>query len=176
MSELEPSVVDKVLLALVASSGAPEEAYVRLTEEGIDLPVDSLTEIRLAHPERYSQLDKQYGHNLEVEVVLRARQNALRASDLEDKALAKVEEALGAPKIDNKDLAQLLRATADVKAKSVDKALALTGRPTDGKRSETDMGQLLKVLVDRGVFTVAAPPPPRQIDAEVQVEPDVEVA
>jgi hypothetical protein len=166
-TELEPSVIDKVLLAIVASGGSPEDAYVRLVEDDIDLPVEALVEIKREHPERYRQLDEQYGRSLEIEVVLVARQNALRSSEIERKALDRVDEALDADKLDSKDLAQLLRATADTKAKSVDKVLALTGRPVDGKTNETDMGQLLKVLVDRGVFNVAEP---KKVDAEAQVE------
>lgn len=167
--DLQPGVVDKVLLALVASNGSPEEAYVKLTEEGIDLPTESLTQIKLEHPERYRQLEDQYGRDLELEIILRARQNALRASEIEATLM---EDML---KAGEREKPQALRAIADVKAKSVDKALALTGRPTDGKQAQTDMGQLLKVLVDRGVFTVAAPPP-KKIDAEAQVEAEVEVA
>jgi hypothetical protein len=75
--------------------------------------------------------------------------------------------------VGDREKPQALRAIADVKAKNVDKVLALTGRPVDGKTNETDMGQLLKVLVDRGVFTVAAPAPPKQVDAEVEVEREV---
>jgi hypothetical protein len=169
MTELEPSVVDKVLLALVESSGMAEEAYVRLTEQGIDLPAESLTEIKLAHPERYRQLDDQYGRKLETEIILRARQNALRATEIEATLM---EDMLNAGE---REKPQALRAIADVKAKSVDKVLALTGRPTDGKGGgEADMGQLLKALVDRGVFNVA-PPEPKRVDAEAQVEAEVEV-
>lgn len=168
--DLEPSVVDKVLLAIIASNGSPEDAYVKLTEEGLDLPIESLTEIKLSHPERYRQLDEQYGRNLELEIILRARQNALRASEIEAQLMEDMTS------VGDREKPQALRAIADVKAKSVDKVLALTGRPTDGKRAESDMGQLLKVLVDRGVFTVAAPAPPKQVDAEAHVEADVEVA
>jgi hypothetical protein len=167
MMDLEPSVVDKVLLAIVASSGSPEDAYVKLTEEGIDLPIESLTQIKLAHPERYRQLDEQYGRSLELEIILRARQNALRAVEIEAQLMEDMTT------VGDREKPQALRAIADVKAKNVDKVLALTGRPVDGKTNETDMGQLLKVLVDRGVFTVAAPAPPKQVDAEVEVEREV---
>jgi hypothetical protein len=162
----DPTVIDKALLAMIAKQGSPAEGHIYLLEEhGIEIGPSTLSSWKTRdHPERYRQLESQYGAAIEAEIVLAARNNAKRAAEIEAVLLERVEAIT-----DPKDLPAALRAVADVKAKAINEVLALTGRPTDGKQQSNDMASLLKTLVDRKVFTIpdARDEPAVEVEAEV---------
>ncbi len=146
------------LAALLACAGSPSKASEALKAQGITIPASTLSRWKNhEHAERYRQLEVDHGRELEAEIVMGARITARRAAEIEAELLERARTA------SDRDVPRALSAVTDVKSKSVNEVLALTGRPTDGGRKGRDMGELLKFLVDKKVFTV--------VDATAEEEP-----
>lgn len=94
-----------------------------------------------------TQEAKQLADRQEADTIDLMRTNMLRAAEIEKTLLERAEHATG------RDLPGALRAVADVKAKNVDKLLALTNR-VPGEGAGPDLGELLGKMVDKGYLRV----------------------
>ena len=98
----------------------------------------------------------------EAEMARKLRNNAERAIEIEADLLEKAANA------QPRDVPQALRAVADVKAKSVDKLMALTGRAPS--ESGADLGATLASLAGKGFLRMNVElgrPEPDAVDADV---------
>lgn len=150
--------VTAALLQLVANDGNVRKTSEELIDDGFQVPESTL---RLwkndTHREQYLRLEQEHGKNLEREAVNIAQARMLRAANLEERVLQKIEDALDDGKLDVRDLPQTLRALTDTKGKTTDQLLKLTGRPTAPKDpGGNDLVQLVLGMVDRGLVRAAA--------------------
>lgn len=99
------------------------------------------------YAEQYRDLARRQTEATEERTVEALRATALRASEIEAGLLERL------PTVDDKELPAALRAAADVKAKSVDKLLAMTGRSPD-RVPEHSIEQLLAGLAAKGLARV----------------------
>lgn len=139
--------ITQALMTLVACSGNPRRAA-----EAVDFDVspDTIRKWRdQIHAERYQRMQEEHGQQLEVEAIALARENAVKAAEAERKMIERT-EALTAPDL----VSGALRALADSKAKSIDKVLALTGRPVSPKDDGANLGKMLESMVAKGYLKV----------------------
>lgn len=153
-----PEQVTAALLQLVANGGNVKRTSDELIEDDFMVPESTL---RLwkndLHAEQYQRLEGEYGSELERAHVSVLRSTIERVGGLEDKVLDKIENALEEGKgIDVRDLPATLRSLTDTKAKSVDRLLALTGRPVQPKDpAGNDLVALLEGMAAKGYLRIA---------------------
>lgn len=146
-TDYSPEQITQALMAMVACGGDARLAAEELIDDEFQVPVATLRRWKSeTHADRYMRLEEKYGAELEEITIGKLRKNADRAAEVEAGLL----EEMTAEKVAPEMRPQALRAVADVKAKSVDKLLALTGRPSDGKTS-TDTAALIRSLASKGL-------------------------
>lgn len=164
---LSREAIDLVLQAMAECQGNVKLASDMLVfdwEVDFDPPSWKTMErwVKEDYAERYQDLVRRKIAKTEDETVDKLRSTALRAAEVEAGLLERLSG------VDDKDLPSALRAAADVKAKSVDKLLAMTGRSPD-RPPEHSMEQLLAGLAARGLARVNV-----NLDVEVP-RPELEV-
>lgn len=144
-TDYTPEQITLGLMAVAAHGGDCTVAGEELLDDEFQVPVATLRRwITQTHAERYKQIVQEHGHELEQHTVEILRGNAKKAAEIERDLL----DDMKTVPLEQKP--QALRAVADVKAKSVDKLLALTGRPTDGA-PPSDLPALLRSMAAKGV-------------------------
>ncbi len=108
------------------------------------------------YPERYMEIEDRFGREIEQQIVMEARDIALKAGQAERVGIEKVMEEIENGSLTGRELAQATYALSKIKSTNVDKVLALTGRPTNpqGKGSVTDALAVVRELQSSGLLQV----------------------
>jgi hypothetical protein len=142
--------IDQVLETLAACDGNLKWAADRLFEAEFD-PIPKWETMKRwrdeMYVERYQAIVVRSKEQIEDRTIDALRRTALRASEVEAGLLERL------PNVSDDNLAQALRAAADVKSKSVDKLLAMTGRAPD-RTPSMSMEQLLHGLAAKGLAQI----------------------
>lgn len=147
-------------MALAASS-TPEEACEYLqVEHSIQAVPAKLTTMAKYRKEQYEELREKIAPFKEKVLTHNLRDNALYASEVTRVSMEQLMERLTEGRVRTQDLAKTARDVADVQAKSVDKMLALEGRPTVITEDRTP-AQIIDALERLGVMR-----PARRIEIE----------
>lgn len=146
-----PAQVTTALLQLVANGGNAAKTAEMLHDDEFQVPEATLRAWKNdVHSEQYRKLEENYAQELEAEAIERARIRLREADEVEGELLQKARSA--SPEL----VPQALRAAADVKAKSGNLLMQLTGRPVAPKDQATgDVVKLLTTMVDKGYLRLA---------------------
>lgn len=146
--------VTRALEALAENAGnyAQTAEELRSDEENpLEIRAATLRTWRTeTHVEQYRKLEENLGFEMEQTAVAKQRKLINKADEKLDKLLDKLDDvpADKAP--------EALRAAGDVKSKSSNTLMQLTGRPTNPRdNSSSDIVDLLKHMVDRGYLNLA---------------------
>jgi hypothetical protein len=150
------------LMFVVANHG-----NVNAAAEKSEIPRQTLERwVNDTHREQYAELDRRHGNELEAQMVRQTRASIVKAGEMELDLL----EKLGG--VQPREIPAALQAVASVKDKGIGKMLALTGRPSDGRRDTP--GELmdgLKHLANKGLLRINVDlGPGPQVDAEGTAE------
>jgi hypothetical protein len=146
--------VTKALLALAANAGD-----AKLTAEQLHDGDFKVTEATLLlwrhehHRERYERFARELAYERESRVVGVLQETLVETARIKKGLLDKVEESARRPEL----AGHALRAITDAESKSTSSLLALTGRPTDGRREvgAEAMVRLVEGLAAKGLVNVA---------------------
>lgn len=149
-----PAEVTRALTLLAINGGDCARTATELREDDenpIEMRASTLRAWRKeTHVEQYRRLVEETGAELEE----RATQRARTLIDKADTQLERLIERAGDAQGDQ--VPATLRAVADVKAKSGNLLMQLTGRPTNPRDNSTsDIVELLKHMADRGYLNLA---------------------
>lgn len=137
--------IEKGLMAL-AGAQTPKEAVEFLKSEyAITTKEDHLLALARFRPERYAELRERIAPLKEKTLIHNLQGNALYASEVTRIGMEQLMEMMEAGKIEPQYLSRVARDVADVQAKSIDKMLALEGRPTGIVEHRTP-GQIISAL------------------------------
>lgn len=129
------------LMELVTNGG-----NVTAAARTIGVKRDTLADWRSkTHAAKYAEMREKYLAEVEEKIVTQAFQTALLAQDIERELLEKNRKA------GPREAPQALRAVVDSKAKNIDKALTLMGRPSRITQ-ERGVEDILENLMKRGVL------------------------
>ena len=118
-----PEDVTRALVTL-AVTGSP-----RQTSERLEIPESTLRRWRdNVHADQYRQLQRDHAAKLEQVIVEQVREAALVSGAIEREALDRLAQNLH--KLEPRDLANTIKNLKLTQGISIDKMLALTGRPT----------------------------------------------
>jgi hypothetical protein len=163
---------DQSLLTLAACGGNSERASKVLKEQGITIPPRTLRRWRESlHTERYLELSRVRGREIEEVAVVRMRETMLRAQDVQQEGLEQASVQLR--KGEARDPSAVARNAAVVGGINSQHLLTYTGRPNviSEHRSAED---ILKSLAQRhpGMFidgtAEEVPPDPTRLVREVE--------
>jgi predicted kinase len=146
--------VTKALLALAANAGD-----AKLTAEQLQEGDFMVTEATLLlwrheeHRERYERFARELAYDRESRVVGLLQETLVETSRIKRDLLPQVEKSATRPEL----AGHALRAVTDAESKSTSSLLALTGRPTDGRREvgAEAMVRLVEGLAAKGLVNVA---------------------
>lgn len=153
MTEHSQDTITAALLALALVDGDATKAAEKIEVEGVTPAVLKGWKTK-EYRTQYDDIAKRLGQEREAQIVATSRRIAEDASSLEIELIQKVRSQLG--NMDGREAAQAARAIADVKAKNVDKFLALTGRDP-GDKPEDDVLSLLAAAGKKGWLTLNVP-------------------
>ena len=138
-------------------------------EHGLLVETKMLRELR--DSEDYEAFRKQFGMIMELRLVDEARSNAYAAANAErlaiEQAVARMEKDASSqsPRLGAAELAGIANSMASIKAKNVDKFMAMTGRPTQ-ITEHRDAGQIIEALVRKGVLKDSVDSTATEVSAE----------
>jgi hypothetical protein len=155
--------IDDVITALVLSNGSTTEARRRLKEAGVAMGSATIALIRDRNAALYQQRRQELAPQLEAQVADDLLENAARSTALVGKLIAETGRRLEEGTID--EPARAARDLSQVTQQSVDKRLAIQGRPTE-IREVRDVAEIIKALEGKGIVSV--------IDATAIEEPEKE--
>lgn len=146
-----PEQVTFALTVLAEHGGDCAAAADELRDErAFEVRARLLREWKKSHYEQYRRLSENAGADMEEQAIQKQR----RLINLADSKLEPLLERAGEAEGDA--VPQAMRAVADVKAKSSNTLMQLTGRPTSPRDNSTgDIVELLKHMVDRGYMKLA---------------------
>jgi hypothetical protein len=165
----QPEQIEHALRVLVLNDGNVA-ASCRELEKNADGPsptIPTLTRWRDEYSEMYADMEATAAKVKESELVSMLRTRAHRAAEVEEKLLNRLEGIRA-----DKDVPAALRAASDVKAKSIDGLMKLTGREPSGGNSES-MEQLVESMAARGYMKLTVnleKEPPKKIDADATTD------
>jgi hypothetical protein len=146
--------VEEALLEIVVNGGNSVTASQRLAERGIEVSDRLLRYWRTnTHRDRYAELAEEHSQHIEKIILQGARENAILAAEVERKALAATLTQIEAGEL--KDASTAARNAATVKGINVDKALQLTGRPTQ-ITEKRNLQEITRSLIAAGVLKQTA--------------------
>lgn len=114
--------------------------------------------------ELYAEIERTHAQVVEQEITSMLRTRVHRAAEIEGDMLEKIADS-------KHDLPQALRAVTDVRHKSVDSLMKLTGRDKDSGRTE-DLTSMVSAMEAKGIVKLTVnleKEPPKQIDADAEV-------
>lgn len=151
MTKVKAEEHKQAMVTLASLSGNAMLASKVLDEEhSIYLDPDELQMMRVSsYREMYERLQEEMGAHLEEMMIREAREVANRALVLERKLLDATEQQLANNKM--LDPARAAAHVSKVKQTSIDKMLALTGRPTKITASQ-DAATIIRALEGKGVL------------------------
>jgi hypothetical protein len=146
--------VTKALLALAANAGD-----AKLTAEQLHDGDFQVTEATLLlwrhedHRERYERFARELAYERESRTVSVLQETLVETARIKKDLLAKVEKTADRPEF----AGHALRAITDAEAKSTSNLLALTGRPTDGRREvgAEAVVRLVEGMAAKGFLNIA---------------------
>ncbi|UTI65596.1 hypothetical protein NBH00_05145 [Paraconexibacter antarcticus] len=142
-----PAQQREAVNALAISGGKPGAAQALLD---FDISTDTLRRLRDdSHAQQYADALIRVQREIEADTVVNLRSLAKRATEIEAELLEKAARA------QPRDIPQALRAVADVKSKSVDKLLALTGRSPEAAAGDGDLRSLLEGMAAKGLVRLS---------------------
>lgn len=148
--DLDDKQVSKALATVAALDGDYAAAKKELLSDGIVVSENQLRDLcEDTYRQRYMDAAKRVADDIEADTIAHFRRLALRAAEIEGALLERI-----AAKTADRDVPQALRAVADVKSKSVDKALALQGRAPGQAHQSLSMEQLLGGMADKGLIKI----------------------
>ena len=151
LKRVEAKQAEQSMVTLASLSGnAMIAAQVLEEEHAIFTSADELQMMRVGkYREMYERLQEEMGAHLEEMMIREAREVANRALVLERKLLDATEQQLANNKM--LDPARAAAHVSKVKQTSIDKMLALTGRPTKITASQ-DAATIIRALEGKGVL------------------------
>jgi hypothetical protein len=142
-----PEERDTALLELALCGGNSGVAADRLREKGFEIGDDVLRHWRLyTYAGRYHELAEGRAREIEDAVVVKQREAAMRAVELQIRATEKTMDALDSG--DVKDPSSVVKNAAIAAGVNVDKVLTLTGRPS-AIVSHSDPREALERILSR---------------------------
>lgn len=141
------------LSALVAADGAPKVAARRLAADGHDVKWTELKELRETHAALYQTLAVEQQRAIEEAIVIEFRELARLSQKVTRNYLEDLVEKQATGELshdERRSLPQVVQALSKVQQVSIDKVLAMTGRPTDG--GATDPLENVRELISMGVL------------------------
>lgn len=161
MTQYGAEQVTQALLQLVANGGNAARTAEQLHDGDFMVTESTLRSWKNdLHAEQYRRLEAEHGKELEREAVEQARLTVQRVGELERDVVERIGKALAGEdglRLDTRDLPQTLRSLTDTKAKSIDRVLALTGRPVQPKDPGAgDVVKLLEAMAAKGYLRLAA--------------------
>ena len=184
MAEAFPDELVTAGLAAVLCTTTYAGASDLLAEQGHQISGRTLERwCKDTHVVRFEKLREEWAPRIEASLANDLLGNARLAAETERLAIEAAREEL----IDGtaKEPSKIARDLSQVKAQSVDKRLALQGRPTDIKENR-DISEIVRALVGMNVASIAAPvdvadataasirPPQRQLPSPPVPEPQPE--
>lgn len=166
-----PEDVTKALIALVLARGDVDAVAEQVIDERFMVPRETLwLWMNETHAEQYKRLEREHGELRERMAVEQLRGDIAELGGWKRDMAERVKDIR-----DDRLTPSALRALADAEAKSVHALLALTGRPTDGKRGEGSMEKVVSKLVDAGLLSLAPGAAlPQQVENEAEVVVEAE--
>ena len=136
----------------LAASPTPEDACLFLREEhGINAKPEYLATIVRMKPKQYEELRERIAPFKEKILTHNLMDNALYASEVTRVGMEQLMQKLEAGHIKPEYLSRVARDVADVQAKSIDKKLALEGRPTTIVENRSPQ-EIIRQLERKGVL------------------------
>jgi hypothetical protein len=139
------------LMALAASPDARSACEYLKTEHNIIAVPSKLTRMARYRSEQYEELREKIAPVKEKVLTHNLTDNALYASEVTRVTMEQLMERLEEGRVRPQDLAKTARDIADVQAKSIDKKLALEGRPMNITEDRTPT-QIINALERLGVM------------------------
>ena len=153
--------VDEALMAVVVYAGKYTVAHRALAERGIDVSVQTLRNWCLtSHTSRYQELRDMYAAQLEQQLVGDLRDIAVQSVEVSQLGLERARENLEEKK--DPDPARTAMYASNTAKSSIDRMLALSGRPTRIVEDRS-LNEILRSLAAKGVLEL----PETILDAEV---------
>lgn len=144
--DLPPEDVSLALLRLARNGGNIELTADELIDDRFQVPRDTLQTWMLdTHAEQYRRIEKELGERKEENAIARLRTIIEKTSALRVDMVDEVGRIS-----DQRLLPQALRALSDAEAKSTTMLLQLTGRPVNGDRHGTSLGELAATMIAAG--------------------------
>lgn len=143
----------EVLGALAASDGMPKVAAKRLAQQGVEIPWTEVRRLRADHAGTYQALAAERTRTQEEAMGQEFRELARLSQVATRNYLEELVEKQEDGTLDfneRRALPQVIQALAKVQQVSVDKVLALSGRPVDG--GSVNPLEAAKWLIDAGVL------------------------
>lgn len=122
--------IEKGLMALAGAQSASEAVAFLKEEFGITTTEANLHSLARFRPQRYQELREKIAPLKEKTLTANLRDNALYASEVTRLGMEQLQELLENRQVEPQYVSRVARDIADVQAKSIDKMLALEGRPT----------------------------------------------
>lgn len=143
--------VTEALTALAENAGNYAQTADELRDREFEIRAGLLRTWKTeTHVEQYRKIEENLGHEMEATSIARQRQLINKADEKIDKLLDKLDDV--APE----KAPEAMRAAGDIKAKSANTLMQLTGRPTNPRdNGSSDIVDLLKHMVDRGYLSLA---------------------
>ena len=142
----------RALRVMVACGGSAKHASELLTEAGLEVGAATLRSWKRYLREDYDRLREELAPQLEAEMVRVMRETAMRAAEVERKAIDLAERRLDGGQ--DYDPARTAVSMSRIKATATDRLLTLTGRPqsiVEHRRAE----EILRSLHAKGVIELA---------------------
>lgn len=158
-----PEQIREALMALVANDGNLAKTTREINEGGWSLKVDTLRRWREEYSELYGDLERKADEIKETEIVAMLRSRIHRAAEIEEDLLERAGNV-----IHSRDIPTALKAVNDVKTKSIDGLLKMTGRDQTQGNSES-LESLVASMEARGYAKLTVnleKEAPKHIDAE----------
>lgn len=149
-----PQQVTRALTVLAENAGNFARAADELRDhhnDPLEIRAGTLREWKKSiHAEQYRKIEENLGAEMEQQAIARQRKLINLADEKLEPLIERAGEATG------ENVPQALRAIADVKSKSGNVLMQLTGRPTNPRdNGSSDIVDLLKHMVDRGYLNLA---------------------
>lgn len=151
----EENVIAGMLAVIAHTSYA--DAVRALKADGRDINEETLRRwCRETKTVQFEKLREEWSGKIEAQLANNFLDNARLAAEVERKALEMSKEQLDKGQV--REPSKMARDVSQVKAQSVDKRLALQGRPTN-ITERRDIGEVVKALVGMKVLKIETPEP-----------------
>lgn len=163
MPRYDEKQVRTALLALLGNAGnlraTSEQVFGQDTAQPFQVPADTLRKWRDDnYADLYVELERNYGAEINSELMARMRENAFAAAAAEKLAIEELVKMIKTP-AQRHNLPAAARAVADIRAKSVDKIKSMSEQP-QGEVREAPLLEHIAAMQKLGYLSVNIPVPP----------------